>query len=256
MIESDLFSDTPVIRHGFFTRDGGVSDGVYGSLNCGAGSSDRQENVGENKRRAVARLGIAADRLVTLKQVHSAKVITINVPSEIIAKRPEADGMVTDCPEVALGILTADCAPVLLADIRSKVIGAAHAGWRGALGGIIENTVSAMEGLGAQREDISACVGPCIAQESYQVGPNFPDPFIEVDPTAAIYFMPDAEPRKHRFDLRGFVLSRIAATGVTTHGTIDLDTYARDDLFFSYRRACHRAEHDYGRGLSAIALRE
>ncbi|MEE2996577.1 MAG: peptidoglycan editing factor PgeF [Pseudomonadota bacterium] len=256
MIESHLFTDAPVMRHGFFTRDGGVSDGVYGSLNCGAGSSDRHENVGENKRRAVARLGIAADRLITLNQVHSANVITVKVPSEIIAKCPEADGMVTDYPGVALGILTADCAPVLLADIRAKVIGAAHAGWRGALRGVIENTVSAMEKLGAQRENISACVGPCIAQESYQVGPDFPDPFIEADPKAAMYFIPDAEPGKYRFDLRGFVLSRIGATGVTTYDTIDIDTYARDDLFFSYRRACHRGEHDYGRGLSAITLQE
>ncbi|MGB0631838.1 MAG: peptidoglycan editing factor PgeF [Alphaproteobacteria bacterium] len=254
MIESDLFADASNIRHGFFTRDGGVSEGIYGSLNCGAGSSDDPENVTENKRRAAERIGVGADRLVTLYQVHSADVVTIEDAGAVMEHRPEADAMVTDRTGVALGILTADCAPVLLADPAAGVIGAAHAGWKGALGGVIENTLSAMEKLGARRRDVIACVGPCIAQASYQVGPEFPDPFLDADASSAAYFLPDTEPGKYRFDLRGFVLSRLATSGVPTHGAVDLDTYTHDDLFFSYRRTCHLSEDDYGRGLSAIAL--
>lgn len=255
MIESELFADTTNVRHGFFTREGGVSDGIYGSLNCGAGSSDQPENVIENKRRAAERLGVDSGRLVTLYQVHSPKVVTVENADTLLADRPEADAMVTDRPGVALGILTADCAPVLFADPSAGVIGAAHAGWKGALGGVVENTVAAMEALGARRGETVACVGPCIAQESYQVGAEFPDPFLAGDPGAGAFFAPDAEPGKHRFDLRGFVLSRISASGVATAGAVDMDTYALDDLFFSYRRSCHRAEEDYGRGLSAIALK-
>ena len=255
MIESDLFADAANIRHGFFTREGGVSDGIYASLNCGAGSSDRPDNIVENKRRAANRLGVEENRLITLYQVHSANVVTVKDSAAVMANRPEADAMVTDRPDIALGILTADCAPVLFADPAAGVIGAAHAGWKGALGGVVENTVSAMEALGATRAKTVACVGPCIAQESYQVGPGFPDPFLAADPDAANFFAADEEPGRHRFDLRGFVLSRLTASGINTTGAIDMDTYARDDLFFSYRRTCHRAEEDYGRGLSAIALK-
>ena len=252
MIESDLFDGD--IRHGFFTRDGGVSDGIYGSLNCGAGSSDLPGNVIENKRRAADRIGVAGDRLVTLYQVHSVEVVAVTDADEVLADRPEADAMVTDRPDIALGILTADCAPVLFADPAKRVIGAAHAGWKGALGGVVENTVAAMEKLGARRDDIRACVGPCIAQASYQVGEEFPAPFLAADPGAGAFFAADNEPGKHRFDLRGYVMSRIAGSGVARSAAIELDTYARDDLFFSYRRTCHRGETDYGRGLSAIAL--
>lgn len=255
MIESDVFADAGNVRHGFFTREGGVSDGIYASLNCGAGSSDQSENVVENKRRAADRLGVGADRLVTLYQIHSANVVTVEDAAALMANRPEADAMVTDRPGIALGVLTADCAPVLFADPAAGVIGAAHAGWKGALGGVVENTIAAMEALGASRANTVACVGPCIAQESYQVGPGFPDPFIASDAGAAAFFAPDEEPDRHRFDLRGFVLSRLTASGVEKPDAIDLDTYAREDLFFSYRRTCHRAEEDYGRGLSAISLK-
>tara|TARA_Y100001970_G_scaffold289595_1_gene420494 strand:- start:1313 stop:2086 length:774 start_codon:yes stop_codon:yes gene_type:complete len=256
LIESHLFSDMPEIRHGFFTRKGGVSSDIYDSLNCGSGSYDRPENVAENRRRAARRIGIDEERLITINQVHSADVVTVNDPSMIMVKRPTADGMVTAIPGIALSVLTADCAPLLLADQKAKIIGAAHAGWKGIFAGIIENTISAMVSLGATRENISVCVGPCISQDSYQVGPDFPGPFIALDPHARAYFVPDAEPGKYQFDLRGLVLSRIFGSGVEAHDIIDLDTYKREDLFFSYRRACHRAENDYGRGLSAIMLEE
>ena len=254
MIESDLFADTTTLRHKFFTRKGGVSDGLYASLNCGTGSSDTEENVFENRRRASEALGVNSHRLVTLCQVHGANVIAVSDPAEVLANRPEADAMVTGQPDIALGILTADCAPVLLAEPTSNIIGAAHAGWKGALSGVIENTVSAMEKLGAHPENIVACVGPCIAQESYEVGQEFPAQFFESDPSASSYFLSNPKNGRNQFDLRGYVLSRLANSGVTTRGAIKIDTYTREDLFFSYRRACHRGEEDYGRGLSAIVL--
>ncbi len=254
MIESDLFADSTSLRHKFFTREGGVSDGLYASLNCGIGSSDRVENVFENRRRASEALGVSLSRLVTLSQVHGANVIAVSDPAEVLANRPEADAMVTGQPDVALGILTADCAPVLLAEPASNIIGAAHAGWKGALSGVIENTISAMQKLGALRENIIACVGPCIAQESYEVGQEMQAQFFKSDPSASRYFLPNPENGKNQFDLRGYVLSRLANSGVTIRGAVKMDTYAREDLFFSYRRACHRGEEDYGRGLSAIVL--
>lgn len=256
MLKSASLDDIAGVKHAFFTRDGGVSDGIYASLNCGAGSSDDPGNVVENKRRAAAHLHLEEDRLVTLYQVHSPEVVTLTDPAPILANRPEADAMVTRTPGIALGILTADCAPVLFADTESGVIGAAHAGWRGALGGVVENTIVAMEDLGAARRRIRATVGPCIAQNSYQVGADFPDPFIEDDPGAVILFRPDGETGKHLFDLQGYVLRRLKDAGIAAPDALDRDTYADEDLFFSYRRTCHRGEDDYGRGLSAIALTE
>lgn len=256
MLKSASLDNITGIRHAFFTREGGVSDGIYASLNCGAGSSDDPDNVIENKRRAAAHLKLAEDKLVTLYQVHSPDVVTLTDPAPILANRPEADAMVTRTPGVALGILTADCAPVLFADADAGVIGAAHAGWRGALGGVIENTVTAMEDLGATRRGIRATIGPCIAQSSYQVGVDFPDPFIEDDHGAVILFRPDGETGKHLFDLQGYVLRRLEEAGIGSLGALNLDTYADEDLFFSYRRTCHREEDDYGRGLSAITLTE
>jgi YfiH family protein len=256
MLKSASLDNVTGIRHAFFTREGGVSNGIYASLNCGAGSSDDPNNVIENKRRAAAHLKLAEDRLVTLYQVHSPDVVTLTDPAPILANRPEADAMVTRTPGVALGILTADCAPVLFADADAGVIGAAHAGWRGALGGVVENTVAAMEDLGATRRGIRATIGPCIAQNSYQVGADFPDPFIEDDPGAVILFRPDGETDKHLFDLQGYILRRLEEAGIGSLGALDLDTYADEDLFFSYRRTCHREEDDYGRGLSAITLTE
>ena len=254
MIESDFFADATAFRHKFFTREGGVSNGLYASLNCGTGSSDREENVFENRRRASESLGVPPNRLITLRQVHSANVIVVSDPSEVITNRPKADAMVTGLPNIALGILTADCAPVLLAEPESSIIGAAHAGWKGALSGVIENTISEMQKLGARRENIIACVGPCIAQESYEVGPEFRAHFVVSDPSSSSYFIPDPKTGKNQFDLRGYILSRLSTSGATIRGGIKLDTYAHEDLFFSYRRACHRGEADYGRGLSAIVL--
>lgn len=256
MLKSASLENITGIRHAFFTREGGVSNGIYASLNCGAGSSDDPKHVIENKRRAAAHLKLAEDKLVTLYQVHSADVVTLTDPAPILANRPEADAMVTRTPGVALGILTADCAPVLFADAYAGVIGAAHAGWRGALDGVIGNTVSAMEDLGATRRGIRATIGPCIAQSSYQVGADFPDPFIKDDPGAVILFRPDGETGRHLFDLQGYVLRRLEEAGIGSLGAIDLDTYTDEDLFFSYRRTCHREEDDYGRGLSAITLTE
>ncbi len=254
MLKSSSLENIAGVRHAFFTREGGVSDGIYASLNCGAGSSDAPERVAENKRRAAAHLKLEEDRLVTLYQVHSAEVVTLTDPAPILANRPEADAMVTGTPGIALGILTADCAPVLFADAEAGVIGAAHAGWRGALAGVIENTIAAMEDLGARRRDIRATVGPCIAQGSYQVGADFPDPFIEDDPGTVIFFRPDGETGKHLFDLQGYVLRRLTEAGIASRDALDMDTYTAEDLFFSYRRTCHRGEGDYGRGLSAITL--
>lgn len=256
MLKSQALSGADGIRHAFFTRDGGVSDGIYASLNCGAGSNDNPHHVLENKRRAAAQLGLAEDRLVTLYQVHSPEVVTVTDPGPIRADRPQADAMVTRSPDVALGILTADCAPVLFADAKNGVIGAAHAGWRGALGGVVEQTVAAMENLGADRATISASVGPCIAQDSYQVGPEFPAPFLEADPGASDLFRPDGDSGKHFFNLKSFVLRELHQAAIANVDAINADTYASDALFFSYRRTCHRSEDDYGRGLSAIALTE
>ncbi len=255
MLKAQTLDDHAGIAHAFFSREGGVSGGIYASLNCGAGSDDRPENVLENKRRAAAALGFGEDALTTLYQVHSADVVTVGDPASIRANRPKADGMATDRPGVILGILTADCAPVLFADPANRVIGAAHAGWRGALSGVVEATVQTMESLGADRASIASAVGPCIAQASYQVGPDFPDAFLADDPANAAFFAPDPEEGdKHRFDLRGYVLSRLAAAGIAAADALDIDTYAEDGHFFSYRRTCHRGETDYGRGLSAIVL--
>lgn len=254
MLTSPALETSDRLRHGFFTREGGVSGGIYASLNCGAGSRDAAANVVENKRRAAGRFDLEDRALVTLYQVHSADVVHVTEPFAPDGERPKADAMVTDRPGVMLGILTADCAPVLFADAERGVVGAAHAGWRGAVTGVVENTVREMERLGAARGSISAVVGPCIAQDSYQVGSEFPAPFLAQDAGNARYFLPDAEAGKFRFDLRGYVLGRLAAAGLGRIDAVARDTYAEDGLFFSYRRTCHRGEDDYGRGLSAIAL--
>lgn len=254
MLKSPVLPENAGIRHAFFTREGGVSDGIYGSLNCGAGSDDDPEYVVENKRRAANRFGLDADSLVTLYQVHSGSAVIVSDPAALAADRPKADGMATNRPGVMLGILTADCAPVLMADTSNGVVGAAHAGWRGAVSGVIEETVRAMESLGAVRENIAAVVGPCIAQTSYQVGAEFPAPFVAEDPANTRFFLPDGEPDKHLFDLQGYVMSVLDRARLGTTGLLAGDTYAEEDLFFSYRRTCHRGEADYGRGLSAIAL--
>jgi YfiH family protein len=243
----------PGLRHGFFTREGGVSEGLYASLNCGFGSGDRPEHVAENRARALAAGDMPAESLVTAYQVHSPDVAVVAAPWRR-EEAPKVDGMVTDRPGVTLGILTADCAPVLFADAEARVIGAAHAGWRGAVTGVLEATVTAMEGLGARRARIAAVLGPCIAQDSYEVGPEFPAPFLAQSPDNAAFFAPSARAGHHMFDLPGYVMRRLGALGLAQAGRIANDTCAEADRFFSYRRATLRGETDYGRGLSAICL--
>lgn len=243
------------IRHAFFTREGGVSSGVFASLNCGLGSGDLIENVQTNRARAAQHIDVKSESLLTLYQIHSADVIEVDAPWNA-EQRPRADGMVTARPGVALGILAADCAPVMLADPKARVIGAAHAGWKGALAGVIGATVQAMIRLGATPARIVAGIGPCIAQRSYEVGPEFPAPFLAADPSHEALFMPargrDGAP-KFMFDLRGYVSSALARSGVEQIYDLPNDT-CREEQFFSYRRTCQRGEKDYGRGLSAIVL--
>ena len=238
------------VRHGFFTRKGGASSGVFHGLNCGPGSSDQTEAVSINRARVAGAMGIAPEQLVTVHQVHSADVVTVAGPLD---GRPRADAMVTALPGVAVAVLTADCAPVLLADAAAGVVGAVHAGWRGALGGVVERTVDAMAALGAEPERIVAVVGPTISQQSYEVGPELFDAFRAEDDGSARFF---AQGRGDRllFDLPGYVLARLRAAGVGQAEWTRHCTYARPDLFYSYRRAQHEGAADYGRLISAIRL--
>jgi polyphenol oxidase len=253
VIELPLFAEARHLAHGFFTREGGVSDGIYASLNCGFGSGDERAAVAENRTRVAARLNLPPSGLRTVHQVHGRTVVTVESQDWPPTAAPKADAMVTRQPGVALGILTADCAPVLLADPAAGVIGAAHAGWRGALDGVLEATVAAMVKLGARDEAIRAAVGPCIAQPSYEVGADFPLPFLQQDEVNSRFFSPGRSGR-HQFDLAGYVAARLANAGVGTVQVMRVDTYAEPELCFSYRRATHRGEPDYGRQLSAIAL--
>jgi polyphenol oxidase len=241
------------VKHAFFTRRGGVSSGPFQSLNCGFGAGDEPDSVTRNREIAMARLGLPADRLATCYQIHSASVVTVESPWPRGAA-PRADGMVTRVPDIALGILTADCAPILFHDPVARVIGAAHGGWRGALAGIVEATVEQMEALGAVRSRIHAGIGPCIAQNSYEVGPEFPRQFLAEEAASTCYFAPAARPGHFMFDLPGYIEHRLARAGIAIVERSGHDTVAEDDRFFSYRRACLRGEPAYGRGLSAIVL--
>jgi YfiH family protein len=243
------------VAHGFFTRRGGVSRGLYESLNCGLGSADEAALVAENRARALAALGLEAGVLVTGYQVHGAEAVTVEgaepwTPGE----GPRADALVTSAPGVALGVLTADCAPVLLAEPHAGVVGAAHAGWRGALAGVLEAVVAAMERLGATRGSIRAAVGPCIAEASYEVGPEFSAPFLARAEADRRFFTRGPRERRWRFDLAAYVADRLRSLGLAEVAASGHDTYAEAELFFSHRRARHRGEPDYGRCLAAIAL--
>ncbi len=240
-------------RHGFFTRQGGVSEGLFGSLNCGFGSGDAAERVARNRALAMDRLGLAADRLLTCRQVHSAQIVTVEQPWRR-EDAPTADGMVSRVPGLVLGVLAADCAPVLFRDPVAAVVGAAHAGWRGALRGVIEATVARMETLGADRCRIRAGIGPCIGPASYEVGPEFPQPIVAEDPRAEVYFAPARRAGHFMFDLSGYVEHRLGRSGVALVQRAGGDTVAEPERFFSYRRARLRGEPAYGRGLSAVAL--
>lgn len=246
------------VQHGFFTREGGVSAGIYASLNCGTGSSDNANNVVENRRRACADLGVTPDKLVTPYQIHSARTVVIDeyLGDEYWKNgdRPEADSLVTRLPGIAIGIVTADCVPVLLHDSTHQVIGALHAGWKGTLGGVVASTIDAMVSIGAARANIAAAIGPCIAQVSYEVGPEIFETFTEQDQKWADHFVPSDRADHYRFDLAGVVHAKLAAQSITNVHQLDHDTYAEDALFFSYRRTTHKNEPDYGRQLSAIVL--
>ncbi|WGM40978.1 peptidoglycan editing factor PgeF [Caulobacter sp. NIBR1757] len=251
VVQSELLKGLPGVRHAFFTRQGGVSSGLFDSLNVGRGSSDEAADVEENRARAAGWFGVMPDALNTCYQIHSARALTAEAPWG--RYRPEGDGVVTDQRSVVCGALHADCAPVLIADPKARVVAAAHAGWKGALTGIVAETVAAMERLGARRADMVAAVGPCISQASYEVGEEFEATFLEADPAHAAWFAPGA-PGKRQFDLPGFVLSRLAAAGVNRAEWVGRDTCAEDELFYSNRRAFRRGEPDYGRLLSAIML--
>ncbi len=252
MIVSSEHLQLDGIQHGFFTRKGGASTGIYASLNCGPGSNDDPDAVSRNRSAVLARFP-GCQSLVSLYQIHSPTVITVTAPWQA-GGQPKADGMATRKPGIVLGILTADCAPVLLADKNAGVIGAAHAGWKGALGGVIQNVVDAMVTLGARRENIIATVGPCIAQKSYETGPDLHKAFMDQTPDYAIFFKPSERAGHYQFDLEGFVLHRLQQTGITQANALHRDTYAEPDKFFSYRRTTHQGEPDYGRQISAIAL--
>lgn len=239
------------LRHGFFTRRGGASSGIFAGLNCGPGSSDQSDSVRLNLSRVADAMAVAAQALVTVHQVHSADVVTINAPITE-SDRPRADAVVTATPGLALAILTADCQPVLFADPEAGVAGAAHAGWRGALDGVLEQTIDAMVTLGAARERISAVIGPCISQRNYEVGQDFLERFLDEDQDHMRFFV-DGESGRYQFDLPGFGLARLRAAGVDAHWTGHC-TYADPAAFYSYRRSCHEEQADYGRLISVIRL--
>jgi YfiH family protein len=254
-LTADNLRDMPHIGHGFFTREGGVSGGIYASLNCGPGSNDSRDAVVENRSIALSTLAGGNDaKLVTLHQIHSADAVCVDAPWSI-DNPPRADAMVTRTPGLALGILTADCAPVLLADAESGVIGAAHAGWRGALSGVIESVIVAMESLGAGRARIAAAIGPCISQKNYEVSDDFRRRFLDAEPSSVRFFVSGARPLHWQFDLEAYVRERLNRAGIENVAALSACTYGRESEFFSFRLNTHRGETDYGRQLSAIALR-
>jgi len=252
MLKSSIISSEPGIAHGFFTREGGVSTGIYASLNCGLGSGDDPAHVAANRARCAGTLGVDPAGLVTAYQVHGIAVAEVTAPWAP-GNGPKADAMVTTRRGTALGILTADCTPILLADARAGVIGAAHAGWKGAKAGVMDAVVAAMVALGARRADIVAAIGPVIAPASYEVGPEFRQAFLDDDPAAAVFFHDGPRGRPH-FNLPGFVVHRLERLGLAGIDRVEADTCADAGRFFSYRRSCLNGEPDYGRQLSAIAL--
>ena len=243
----------PGVRHGFFTRQGGVSQGIYDSLNGGYGSSDDDLAVTENRCRAVELLGLGDAPLCTVYQCHGVDCITVTAPWSRQGS-PKADAMVTDLRGIVLGVLTADCVPVFFADPEASVIGVAHAGWKGALGGVVEAVVNAMTRLGATPGNIVAAIGPCIGQKSNEVGAAFRAEFCAADRANEAYVMPASRAGYHMFDIAGYVAGHLERLGLGTVETLAFDTYADEERFFSYRRACHNSESDYGRLLSLVAL--
>jgi len=251
-IEASSLARLPGIRHGFFTRVGGVSEGLYASLNCGPGSADDPARVAENRARVARHLGSGGD-VVTVYQIHSADAVVVDAPVAAGA-RPKADGVVTRTPGLVIGVLTADCTPVLFADPKAKVVAAAHAGWRGAMGGVLEATISAMVGLGARRDRILAAIGPTINQTSYEVGPEFEAAILEGSPDNVRFFNREKPDARAHFDLPAYIEMRLTAASI---GEIERQTpctYQNESLFFSFRRSQHRGEVDYGRQIAAIVV--
>lgn len=250
MLTADAL-DMDHVCHGFFTREGGVSQGLYASLNGGSGSDDKPDLVAENRRRIAKALG--AEALVSNYQVHGRGVTIVDSANQ--DRRHQADALVTTRPGLALGILTADCVPVLFADSQHRVVAAAHAGWRGALAGVTDATLGVMTRCGAHLPGVAAAIGPAIQQASYEVGTEVQQQFLAADPANALFFAPGRQDDKYQLDLPGYVAHRLTAAGVRKVARLDLDTYADEGRFFSYRRATHRGEPDYGRHVSAISLK-
>ena len=255
-ISDPVLGGIPGVRHAFFTRQGGASQGVYASLNMGYGSNDDREAITENRRLAMAAFDLPVTALNTVYQEHGTEVAIADRNWDP-ANAPHADAMVTDQPGIAIGILTADCVPVLFtgqAPDGRKIVGAAHSGWRGAVSGILDSTVAAMENLGATRDTIRAAIGPCIGVKSYEVGPEFPKPFLDQDPQNARFFRPGIRKGHPMFNIAGYVEHRLAILFIKNAGRVDADTCADEERFFSYRRKTLTGEADYGRQLSAIAI--
>ncbi|MGN6115339.1 MAG: peptidoglycan editing factor PgeF [Nitrobacter sp.] len=254
IVASSLLAAVPGVRHAFFTRDGGVSQGIYASLNAGVGSQDDPAHVAENRRRMAEVMDVAPDNFLSLYQIHSPDAVIADEAWDA-ASRPRADAIVTRTPGLAIGASAADCGPILFADPQARVVGAAHAGWKGALTGVLESTIAAMESLGGKRGDIVAAIGPLIRQQSYEVGAEFVDRFTQADADHACFFVPAARHGHAMFDLGGFIRMRLERAGILMIDDTGIDTYA-DDRFFSYRRTVHRKEPDYGRHVHAIALED
>jgi YfiH family protein len=253
MITLDVLDTLPGIRHGFMTRAGGVSEGIYASLNCGLGSDDEQERVRENRRRVLEMVGIPAKALLTAYQVHSPDVLVVEEEWHD-GPRPKVDALVTRRANLAVAASSADCVPILFADPEARVVAAAHAGWRGAIGGVLQATVKEMCAQGARPERIRAGVGPCIGPASYEVGPEFPAPFVAQDPANARFFLPARRPGHSMFDLESYVAAALAAMNLAGIEVAHRDTCAEADTFFSYRRSVLNKEPDYGRHVSVIGL--
>ena len=252
MTASPLLSAIPGLRHAFFSREGGVSGGIYASLNGGLGSGDDPASVAENRGRMAEQMGVDPEHFLSVWQAHSPDAVVVSGPWQGTA-RPKADAMVTRTEGLAIGVTTADCGPILFVDPNARVIGAAHAGWKGALTGIVESTVDAMEKLGAQRSGIVAAIGPLIRQHSYEVGGEFVERFVEADAENALFFIPSTRNGHAMFDLAGFIRTRLENAGVLMIDDTGIDTYS-DERFYSYRRSVHRQEPDYGRHIHSIAL--
>jgi len=255
MLHAPSLAKLAHIRHGFFTRAGGVSQGIYASLNGGVGSNDAPDKVNENRKRMATSLGVNPERLLSLYQIHSPEVVVAQQPWTR-DNRPRADAVVTRTPSLAIGVSTADCGPLLFADSQAGVIGAAHAGWRGAFGGVIEATIAAMETLGADRSRLTVALGPTIRQPNYEVGPEFVERFVAADADNARFFAPSDHAGHAMFDLTGYIAARVQRAGIVKFEDLGLCTFAEPDRFYSFRRTTLRGEPDYGRHINAIALVE